>query len=75
MITRRRCLLALLAAGMAAAEDTQPRVQVTGSVTKPPTLSADDLNGYQVVFSLAELDPAFTESQVLLADTANQLRR
>lgn len=28
-------------------------------------------DGYQVVFSLAELDPAFLDNQVLLADTAN----
>jgi hypothetical protein len=31
--------------------------------------SAQD--GYQVVFSLAELDPAFVENQILLADTAD----
>ncbi|MCC6293356.1 MAG: molybdopterin-dependent oxidoreductase [Bryobacterales bacterium] len=28
-------------------------------------------DGYQVVYSLAELDPSFTGNQVLLADTAN----
>ncbi len=28
-------------------------------------------DGYQVLFSLAEIDPAFTESQVLLADKAD----
>jgi hypothetical protein len=28
-------------------------------------------DGYQVLFSLAELDPAFTANQILLADTAN----
>jgi DMSO/TMAO reductase YedYZ molybdopterin-dependent catalytic subunit len=28
-------------------------------------------DGYQVLFSLAELDPAFTENQVLLADQAD----
>ncbi len=28
-------------------------------------------DGYQVVFSLAELDPAFVDNQILLADTAN----
>lgn len=28
-------------------------------------------DGYQALFSLAELDPSFTESEVLLADTAN----
>lgn len=28
-------------------------------------------DGYQVVFSLAELDPAFIDNQILLADTAN----
>jgi DMSO/TMAO reductase YedYZ molybdopterin-dependent catalytic subunit len=124
MITRRRCLLALLAAGMAAAQQPSPSVQVTGSVTKPLTLTADDLakmprasvqtssngmetvyegvwlheilkmagapqgstlrgkalasyvlaeaqDGYQVLFSLAELDPTFIDNQVLLADTAN----
>jgi DMSO/TMAO reductase YedYZ molybdopterin-dependent catalytic subunit len=31
--------------------------------------SAED--GYQVLFSLAELDPAVTDGQVLVADTAN----
>ncbi len=34
-------------------------------------LLATAQDGYQVVFSLAELDPMFTENQVLLADTAN----
>ena len=28
-------------------------------------------DGYQVVFSLAELDPAFIDNQILLADSAN----
>lgn len=28
-------------------------------------------DGYQALYSLAELDPSFTDSQVLLADTAN----
>ena len=28
-------------------------------------------DGYQVLFSLAELDPAFIDSEILLADTAN----
>jgi DMSO/TMAO reductase YedYZ molybdopterin-dependent catalytic subunit len=32
---------------------------------------AEAQDGYQVVFSLAELDPAFIDNQVLLADTAN----
>jgi DMSO/TMAO reductase YedYZ molybdopterin-dependent catalytic subunit len=31
--------------------------------------SAED--GYQVLFSLAELDPSFIDNQILLADTAN----
>lgn len=31
---------------------------------------AEAQDGYQVVFSLAELDPVFTDNQVLLADTA-----
>jgi hypothetical protein len=28
-------------------------------------------DGYEVLFSLAELDPSFTDNQVLLADTAD----
>ena len=32
---------------------------------------AEAQDGYQVVFSLAELDPAFVDNEVLLADTAN----
>jgi hypothetical protein len=32
---------------------------------------ADAQDGYQVVFSLGELDPAFIDNQILLADTAN----
>jgi len=32
---------------------------------------AEAQDGYQVVFSLAELDPAFVDNEILLADTAN----
>jgi DMSO/TMAO reductase YedYZ molybdopterin-dependent catalytic subunit len=32
---------------------------------------AEAQDGYQVVFSLAELDPTFIDSEILLADTAN----
>ena len=32
---------------------------------------AEARDGYQVVFSLGELDPSFTSSQVLLADKLN----
>lgn len=32
---------------------------------------AEAKDGYQVVFSLAELDPSFIDNQILLADTAN----
>lgn len=32
---------------------------------------AEAQDGYQVVFSLCELDPAFIDNQILLADTAN----
>lgn len=32
---------------------------------------AEALDGYQVVFSLGELDPGFADNQILLADTAN----
>ncbi|MBL0939358.1 MAG: molybdopterin-dependent oxidoreductase [Gemmatimonadaceae bacterium] len=34
-------------------------------------LLAKASDGYQVLFSLGELDPAITDAQVLLADTAN----
>jgi len=122
---RRRCLLlAILAAGALAAQESQTSIEVAGAVKQPLTLSADDLakmpratvrtmnngmetvyegvwlheilkkagvpqgnelrgkalssyvvaeaqDGYQVVFSLAELDPAFLDSEILLADTAN----
>lgn len=32
---------------------------------------AEAQDGYQVVFSIAELDPSFVDNQILLADTAN----
>jgi hypothetical protein len=32
---------------------------------------AEAKDGYQVVFTLAEVDPAFTDDKILLADTAN----
>jgi len=32
---------------------------------------AEAQDGYQVVFSLGELDPTFTDNEILLADTAN----
>jgi DMSO/TMAO reductase YedYZ molybdopterin-dependent catalytic subunit len=32
---------------------------------------AEAQDGYEVVFSLAELDPAFVDNEILLADTAN----
>jgi hypothetical protein len=32
---------------------------------------AEAQDGYQVVFSLAELDPSFVDNEILLADTAN----
>ena len=32
---------------------------------------AEEQNGYQVVFSAAELDPSFLDHKILLADTAN----
>ena len=34
-------------------------------------LIAEAKDGYRVVFSLAELDPIFSDSTVLLADTAD----
>jgi DMSO/TMAO reductase YedYZ molybdopterin-dependent catalytic subunit len=124
MSTRRSLVFGLIAAGVLAAQDTQPSVQVTGAVKQSLTLTADDLakmprasvrttnngmetvyegvwlhevlkragapqgselrgkalagyvlaeaqDGYQVVFSLAEIDPAFIDNEILLADTAN----
>ena len=124
MYTRRLWLTAFFAAGLLAAEEAQPSLQVTGAVQQPLTLTADDLakmprasvktmnngmetvyegvwlhevlkragvpqgpalrgkalagyvlaeaqDGYQVVFSLGELDPAFIDNEILLADTAN----
>ena len=124
MYTRRCLFLGLIAAGVLAAQDSQPTVQVTGDVKQALTLSADDLakmpratvkttsggmetvyegvwlheilkkagvpqggelrgkalssyvvaeaqDGYQVVFSLGELDPTFIDNEILLADTAN----
>jgi DMSO/TMAO reductase YedYZ molybdopterin-dependent catalytic subunit len=32
---------------------------------------AEARDGYQVVYALAEIDPAFTDNQILVADTAN----
>jgi DMSO/TMAO reductase YedYZ molybdopterin-dependent catalytic subunit len=124
MYTRRSLVWGLFAAGLLAAQDPPPSVQITGAVKQPLTLTADDLakmprasvrttnngmetvyegvwlheilkkagvpqgselrgkaltnyvlaeaqDGYQVVFSLAELDPAFIDNEILLADTAN----
>lgn len=124
MYTRRRLVLGILAAGLLAAQEPAPSLQVAGDVKQPLTLTADDLakmpratvrtmnngmetvyegvwlhevlkkagvpqgqelrgkalagyvlakaqDGYQVVFSLAELDPAFIDNEILLADTAN----
>jgi DMSO/TMAO reductase YedYZ molybdopterin-dependent catalytic subunit len=124
MYRRRWLVLGFIAAGLLSAQDTQPSVQVTGSVKQALTLTGDDLakmprasvrttnngmetvydgvwlhevlkkagvpqgselrgkalssyvlaeaqDGYQVVFSLGELDPAFIDNQILLADTVN----
>jgi len=35
---------------------------------------AEAQDGYQVVFSLGELDPTFIDNEILLADTANGKR-
>ena len=124
MYTRRWLLSSVIAAGLLAAQEPPPTVQVTGAVKQALTLSADDLakmpratvkttsggietvyegvwlhevlkkagvpqgselrgkalsgyalaeaqDGYQVAFSLAELDPSFIDNEILLADTAN----
>ena len=123
MYTRRFLVFGLLAAGLLAAQDAPPTIQVTGDVKQPLTLSGNDLakmpratvrvtnngmetvyegvwlyevlkmagvpqgnrlrgkalagyvlaeaqDGYQVVFSLGELDPSFLANEILLADTA-----
>jgi DMSO/TMAO reductase YedYZ molybdopterin-dependent catalytic subunit len=123
MYTRRFLVFGLLAAGLLAAQDAPPTIQVTGDVKQPLTLSGNDLakmpratvrvtnngmetvyegvwlhevlrmagvpqgnqlrgkalagyvlaeaqDGYQVVFSLGELDPSFLDNEILLADTA-----
>ena len=58
----------------------QTSIAVTGAVAQPLTLTAADLakmprataaDGYQIVFSLAELDPDITDNQYLVADVAN----
>jgi DMSO/TMAO reductase YedYZ molybdopterin-dependent catalytic subunit len=120
----RRWLIAAIFLGIAAAQETEPTVQITGAVKQPLSLTAGDLakmprasvrttnngmetvyegvwlhevlkkagvpqgselrgkalasyvlaqaqDGYQVVFSLGELDPAFIDNEILLADTAN----
>src|SRR5215467_14369936 len=124
MPTRRVLTLILLTAWLLPAQESQPSIQVTGSVKQQLTLTTDDLakmprasvrtssngmetvyegvwvhevlkragvpqgselrgkaltsyvlaeaqDGYQVLFSLGELDPAFIDNQILLADTAN----
>jgi DMSO/TMAO reductase YedYZ molybdopterin-dependent catalytic subunit len=117
-------LLPISAAGLLLAQDDAQKIQVTGTVKQPLSLSAEDLakmpratvrttsngmeavyegvwlhtvlkaagvpegselrgralttyvlaeaqDGYQVVFSLGELDPAFIDNEILLADTVN----
>jgi len=124
MYTRPWWVFGLLAAGLLAAQDAEPTIQIAGAVKTPLTLSAADLakmprasvrtasdgletayegvwlhevlkkagapqgselrgkalaayvlataeDGYEVLFSLAETDPAFIDNQFLLADTAN----
>lgn len=53
----------LKAAGVPAGAELRSRALTT-------YVMAEASDGYQVVFSLAELDPAFVDSQVLLADKA-----
>lgn len=124
MFTRRLFVSVLLASLGAVAQEATPRVQVTGAVKQPLSLTVEDLakmprasvktissgletvyegvwlhevlklagvpqggalrgpalasyvlakaeDGYQVLFSLGELDPAFIDNEILLADTAN----
>ena len=120
----RRIALALLAAALLRAQNTEPSFQIVGAVKQPLTLTAADLgrmpratvrtnakgvetvyegvwlhellskagvpqasemrgnaltsyvlasahDGYQALFALVEFDPAFQDSQVLIADTIN----
>ncbi|MBV9506003.1 MAG: molybdopterin-dependent oxidoreductase, partial [Acidobacteriia bacterium] len=119
MYPRRSLLLAILGAGVLAAQEPQTSIEIAGAVKQPLTLTADDLakmpratvrtmnngmetvyegvwlheilkkagvpqgnelrgkalssyvvaeaqDGYQVVFSLEELDPAFLDNEILL---------
>jgi hypothetical protein len=59
MYTRRLCLSLLLVAALTCAQDGNVAVQVTGAVK-------------QVVLPLAELDPAFSDNQILLQRTESR---
>ena len=77
MSTRRLLLLALAAlvsislaqtAAQPAPAAAAGTLTVAGNVGTPLTVaSASD--GYQVLFSLPELDPAFTSNDIIIADT------
>ena len=56
----------LKAAGVPAGKDLRGKAMTT-------CVLATAKDGYQVLFSLAELDPFFIDNQVLLADTADAL--
>ena len=86
MYTRRSFLLgfltsALLLAQLVFSQDAPPAVQVKvagvpqGGELRGKALTgyvlAEAQDGYQVLFSLGELDPAFIDNKILLADTAN----
>ena len=63
----------LIPAAQLAQDATAPSVQ--GAALRGKALAgyvlAEAQDGYQVVFSLGELDPAFIDNEILLADTAN----
>jgi hypothetical protein len=73
--TRRLPFVGLLGVLTIGAQATAGRHPATGS----SQTVADDLlvvggdvkDGYQVVFALAELDPAFTSNDIIVADTVD----
>src|SRR6266436_3111708 len=68
MYTRRLCLGLLLAVGVLAGQE--PATTLRGKALAGYVFT-EAQDGYQVVFSLAELDPTFLDNVILRAGTAN----
>jgi len=65
--------LTLTAADLAKMPRASVHVTIHGVEATYAGVWLHDVLGYQVLFSLAELDPFFIDNQVLLADTADAL--